>query len=380
MHSRIHYFDYARGIGIILVILGHIQYISKGLRIFIVSFHMPLFFFLSGMLLFVRGEKDRSLREVFLKKARSMLYPYFVFSILDIIIYIGYYCLTGRDGGLSTVISAVIQTLTFYGYSVLWFLPTLFGSELLFLFLLKHGAGRSGEDSRGGRLRGLFFTLESAAAAFGAFFLNSLLEQANAVHGMDPAFSAFHLFAVAVLRILFCMVFTAAGYGAACLWSRAGSLSPVSFSPLTIPADLFIGADLLAFCWILGRLNGMTDLHYLLTGNPLLYFITACSGSLGIILLCKAFEGLHRMPVFRLLAYYGRNSLIVMVTHLNFYVLLTAEIGGQHFTKRIQDGQGKTFLFILLTLFFTLVGEIVLIEIVNRFFPFLLGKPAGKKG
>ena len=46
--KRIRYFDMAKGLGIILVVLGHIEYISDELRAWISSFHMPLFFILSG--------------------------------------------------------------------------------------------------------------------------------------------------------------------------------------------------------------------------------------------------------------------------------------------------------------------------------------------
>lgn len=49
LNTRVEWVDVAKGIGIILVVLGHNQspdYIIK----FIYSFHMPLFFFLSGYL------------------------------------------------------------------------------------------------------------------------------------------------------------------------------------------------------------------------------------------------------------------------------------------------------------------------------------------
>ncbi len=49
--KRIEWVDIARGIGIILVILGHIGIGKVGK--FIYSFHIPLFFFLSGFLVFL---------------------------------------------------------------------------------------------------------------------------------------------------------------------------------------------------------------------------------------------------------------------------------------------------------------------------------------
>lgn len=50
MQQRIREIDYAKGIGIMLVMLGHsITLMDNSLNTFILSFHMPLFFFLSGM-------------------------------------------------------------------------------------------------------------------------------------------------------------------------------------------------------------------------------------------------------------------------------------------------------------------------------------------
>ena len=47
MKNRISYFDIAKGIGIILVMFAHVT-LPITLEKFIYSFHVPLFFFLSG--------------------------------------------------------------------------------------------------------------------------------------------------------------------------------------------------------------------------------------------------------------------------------------------------------------------------------------------
>ena len=47
MGKRIEWIDVSKGIGIILVLIGHIS-LNGGLNKFIYSFHMPLFFILSG--------------------------------------------------------------------------------------------------------------------------------------------------------------------------------------------------------------------------------------------------------------------------------------------------------------------------------------------
>jgi fucose 4-O-acetylase-like acetyltransferase len=86
--------DYAKGIGILLVVYGHISrgLVSAGIelneRLFklidsiIYSFHMPLFFFLSG-LFFCSSLQKRGRTELVLSKMDTILYPYVVWSILQ---------------------------------------------------------------------------------------------------------------------------------------------------------------------------------------------------------------------------------------------------------------------------------------------------------
>ena len=75
--GRIQWIDIAKGIGIILVIIGHVS-INANINDFIYSFHMPLFFIISGFL--YKPKKN------FVKnKVRSILIPYFVFSIVSFI-------------------------------------------------------------------------------------------------------------------------------------------------------------------------------------------------------------------------------------------------------------------------------------------------------
>ncbi len=49
--GRIAWLDGARGIGILLIVLGHVIPMTTPISHFIYSFHVPLFFFLSGMVL-----------------------------------------------------------------------------------------------------------------------------------------------------------------------------------------------------------------------------------------------------------------------------------------------------------------------------------------
>lgn len=77
MNRRVKYFDIAKGIGIICVILGHMS--IKPIDRFVFTFHMPLFFLISGYFM-----KEMDNRKFILKKAKQLLMPY-IFTCLCII-------------------------------------------------------------------------------------------------------------------------------------------------------------------------------------------------------------------------------------------------------------------------------------------------------
>ena len=85
MKTQISYLSTARVLGILLVILGHSYpfnvYIPKSLeflRVFIYSFHMPLFVFISG---FLAAKSSRTPKDYILGRAKKLLTPYFVLSL-----------------------------------------------------------------------------------------------------------------------------------------------------------------------------------------------------------------------------------------------------------------------------------------------------------
>lgn len=78
--NRITWVDMAKGYGILLVILGHLH-LGK-FDMYIYSFHMPLFFFLSGVVFRPRPV----LREFVCRKIRTMIVPYFALGV-PIILY-----------------------------------------------------------------------------------------------------------------------------------------------------------------------------------------------------------------------------------------------------------------------------------------------------
>ena len=94
MDDRVDWVDYAKGIGIILVVYGHVLrgLHSAGFKFFgrfyelsdsiVYSFHMPLFFFLSGLFFYQTLSKKGPVKLVF-SKIDTIFYPFVIWSILQ---------------------------------------------------------------------------------------------------------------------------------------------------------------------------------------------------------------------------------------------------------------------------------------------------------
>jgi fucose 4-O-acetylase-like acetyltransferase len=132
--KRIEYLDIARGIGILLVVLGHNDFgaISPFFHQVIYSFHIPLFFFLSGYFI----NTSLSFFEFIKKRSHSVLKPY-LFTIF--LIY--FTSVSFEKMGFETAIGRIVKSLYGTGYYIdwvaLWFLPHLFVVSLYaFTFII----------------------------------------------------------------------------------------------------------------------------------------------------------------------------------------------------------------------------------------------------
>jgi len=147
--ARITWVDYARGVGIFLVVLGHVL---RGLRSseiigggsafrfvdsWIYAFHMPLFFLLSG--LFAGRRVGRSggtfLREIF----GSIAYPYLVWSALQTLMQFALSRYTSNRVNLSELAGILV-----YPVMQFWFLYVLLLIYLGYYVLRRIGLGPLG--------------------------------------------------------------------------------------------------------------------------------------------------------------------------------------------------------------------------------------------
>ena len=138
--KRIVWADTARALGIFLVVLGH-NSVPPFIGKYIFSFHMPLFFFISGYL-FDMG-KYANFRDFLTKKRDSILIPYFVFSFISYVFW-AFFAIRFEESQGVDILTPFIGI--FYSNNkyapmthngVLWFLTCLFIVELMFYLIRK---------------------------------------------------------------------------------------------------------------------------------------------------------------------------------------------------------------------------------------------------
>ena len=142
---RVGWVDDARGIGIVLVVVGHTLpglwnagVIGDGgpqrfLVDWIYAFHMPLFFFLSG--LFATRAADEPYRALVATKLRTIAYPYVVWSILQTLMQVALSGLTNKPASPWSLL-----TVAWLPIMQFWFLYALFLIVLVVGALQRLGA------------------------------------------------------------------------------------------------------------------------------------------------------------------------------------------------------------------------------------------------
>jgi fucose 4-O-acetylase-like acetyltransferase len=144
--------DIAKGIGILCVVVGHainqlnpenVTIILLTIRNVIYSFHMPLFFFLSGFLL----NYSTTTLEFIRKKVKRLVVPYFfAYILISIFLCISYILIKVPDSfsGFHYFLGMLYGTLPGFMaqtgtdiFNPLWFLPSLFCALIISYMLLR---------------------------------------------------------------------------------------------------------------------------------------------------------------------------------------------------------------------------------------------------
>jgi fucose 4-O-acetylase-like acetyltransferase len=142
--THVGWVDTAKGLGIILVVLGHVLRglvagnlltptpVVEFLDAWIYAFHMPLFFVVSG--LFLSRSAAKPAGEFAWDKIRTIAYPYFVWSLITLSIKSPLGQIVNQPRTLLEVSAILYRPIEQF-----WFLYVLFLLSTVFGFLLKFG-------------------------------------------------------------------------------------------------------------------------------------------------------------------------------------------------------------------------------------------------
>jgi fucose 4-O-acetylase-like acetyltransferase len=269
---RIALVDYAKGIGIFLVVLGHVfrglvgtvlegNAVIQTLDQWIYAFHMPLFFFLSGY--FAERSVSKPLSSQFVGKLRAIAYPYFLWSVIQETL--------RHLAGISDQPLSSLWRIIYVPILQFWFLYVLFAVSLVYLLLRKLSV--------------------PAMACFAAFALLFASELIDLSLGPWPV-----LYMIRLNAVYFALGAIASLVD---LMQRVKKVPPSILLP-----SAFFGFSLIA----LAAISNLTRIEYWL-------FPLAALGIFSSLLLAAYLDAHHR---FSFLQTWGLRSLEIFVSHTIF--------------------------------------------------------------
>lgn len=334
MSQRIEYFDVARGLGILLVVLGHNDFgvISPFLDQFIYSFHVPLFFFLSGYFV----NTSISFVDFFKRRFHSVLKPY-LFTIFLIYFTSVSFEKMGFQMAMVRIVKSLYGSTNYIDWGQLWFLPHLFVVSL-YAFIFIKSAGRL--ESRWVRWAILVATL-----AIGLLFLHtfypfsiSLLDKEYEIYGLP-----FSLDVVLLSGFFFI------------LGSEVREItSERTFDNLLLLVGAGLGLIALNYAFA-DRVDIALRVYDSLAVNT-------AEAVLGILLVLAVSRQIDRhVPrLARLLKYFGNISLIILLFHLPIQAF---------WGQKVLATTGNFGLSILVGFMLGIVGPVLIYEIFIRYNP-----------
>ena len=326
--NRIEYIDIARGIGILLVVLGHNDFslISPFAYQVIYSFHMPLFFFLSGYFL----KTSMPFMMFFKRRFETLLKPY-LFTLFMIY----FTAVSFEKMSFRTALQRILKSLYGTGYYIdwtqLWFLPHLFVVSLYAFFLMLL-VGRL--NSRYVRWGILLFTLWVSTLFLQKFypFIFSFREKEYELYGLP-----FSLDLVLLSGFFFIL-------GNEIRQSVTGKTFENIFMLAGTGAALF----LLNYFF-----KARIDLNTRLYESFVLNTLEAVVGILFILALSRQIE-LRTSKLAALFKYFGRVSLFILIFHVPIQ-----DFWGQ----KILAVTGNTPLSIWSAFFMGVAGSVLIYEL-----------------
>lgn len=342
-NKRLSYLDMAKGIGIILVLYGHLIYTSENVRVWISAFHMPLFFVISGITLSMGTKDEKDVKGRISKKAHTLLIPYMWFSIIYFIVDIGNVFLNKIT--MFDFKANIIATLTFAGKSVMWFITALFISQVILILLQS-------------KLPDIGVIISVIIIAVISCICASLIREVYAGNEESLGVIAMLSLPKSIVRSGTVIPYVAAGYYARKYYDKYRFLADKLY--------IRIIACIVSFglCVFISQTNWAVDTNNMILNNPCLYYVGGMLGSLSVISFCSL------LPPIGILERIGRYSLVTMAIHLDMYVLWA----GLQVGLLVYGICPKSKVLTTVTVIVTLIIGCIVGFIVERFFPFILGR------
>lgn len=323
--DRNRYIDTIKAVGIFLVVLGHHK---TSITPYIYSFHMPLFFFLSGI--FHKNYSSYSI--FFFNKVKSLIIPYLFFSITLFCFWL--IRVRNIDGiKIRESLNGIFMGMNMPGVSsmvwgiILWFLLTLFIVE------------------------NIYYLISKANNVVSILICNIFLGVVGYYYNYyKPTYFDIWHFTVALNAIQFYSI-------GAIFKNKILNLNKISYKYVIL---LFI------ISYISWYYNGLIDMRTLRYGNSImLFYLSAFSGIGFIIYLIK------NLNIYNLfLDFIGKNTLIILAYHMScmiFIKFILILIG----IKSINDNS------VIYSVIYSVVQIILCVPIIlilNKYFPNLVGK------
>lgn len=333
--SRRKSLDFAKGFAILLMLFAHTIPDVTGIKIFIFSFHMQIFFVICGVLMQKKyGEERISASEFwkgFKKRLRQLAVPYLVFSL---VLAFFYTILEAISGNRIEIASRLLRILSLRGIDSMWFIPVYFFAEVLMRGI-----------SVCPRWKLVSWILTGACFFFVVLFADRL-----------PARELYRF----LLRVAIGFSFIALGR----------FLERYQFVERIHPALALI---MLAAGAVLTRINGFSALGSLEIQNGVLFFLNAAIISIAILAFCSVLEKSGFKG--KLLSFYGRNTIVILCT--NNLLIEAIRLLDHKFTGDwlLHAGLPGCFVFSLILI----LAEYPLIRLSEGKLRFLFGKQMASK-
>lgn len=335
-NNRILWVDIAKGIGILLVLIGHIsqnQYISS----FIYSFHMPLFFMISG---YLYNNKKNYIK----KKIKSILIPYLFFAIIS---FIYWYCIERnlREQDVSPINAFINIWLARGGNSnyvfniALWFLPCLLFVEIIFHLLQRR--------IKNNKILSVIIFIFSIIG-----YIYAKLNLVRLPLCIDISFTA--------------IAFYFLGY----LWRNECEyyFEKLKLSKVT---KIFIFGICFLFIAVFSQFSTNIDMNNLQFPFYICLYILPIVGFFMIYIISTVIKQ------NKILQYLGNNTLIIMGVHEPIKRIIIELL---HRIFKIQTEILRVnFIWIILTTIVLLLVCLPIIYIINNYLPFLIGRKKEKR-